>query len=430
MNTVYVTAPTGTASGYNNPNVATNVCGDLPSLIPTSIDCSLCTIGWPMAGGTVRIEWFGPRCNGPTADPSPSYWLGIEPRYYQLKCINPGDDAEPNPGAWAGEGIFSGAGPAAGGCANTYKLRAVVTAAPSGDVTCNVTVWWLNASQAWPSYTSLSASMSEVSPGAEPWRGRNFNSGFLPITVSTQGGKGDPVSFARIVVGLQGMRAGCGGSGNGDPICGMWDGSGWHTCFRAHIEGASVVGGLTQLGFNPNPCGATGQTPCGCDVITLRSSGVHDMVNNTDQAFATEYGSIGVPGEAVNVPQQVQVGGPLCVKQVNGGSIYIGYKSGGTWSVQQATQVQATSPNILRATFASVTVWLYSLRFPSAGILPGECGGSDPNSGSMVAQMLPPTEPEEPDEPTPVQQQAAALIDRMRHPCMHRGGRLALMGYG
>jgi hypothetical protein len=395
--------------------VAYDVCVD-QSLVAPSIDCSLCGLGWPMADGRIRISFWGPVC--PTTNqPAPSYWLGIEPREFRWFCLNPGNDAEPNPNTWGAVGYFSGI--SVGGSANSYKLSATVTVVDKDTVTVNLTVFWLNSAKAWETYFSKSVTLDEVAHpnNPEPWRGRGFVSGYLPVTVSENGGKGDPVSFIKLELGFSAMVSGCGSKSNGVPPCGFWTGSGWHSCLVAHLEefdepilwdgtneadsiqwetpetnplmvGNNHPGRLIQMGRDPAPCGQLGAGAyCQCDQIVLKATGPHWALKNKDPGFVAEFGTIGVPGEAVGVLQEIQIGGPLVAKAINGGPLYLAWKTqAGTYEVVQPTVAQGSSPNILKATFSKATVWLYSMVFPNPAILPDACSSSldpapQPNPG-------------------------------------------------
>lgn len=412
-------------------NVAQNVCGDLPPTIPVNIDCSLCKIGFPQAGGQVSISFYGPICP-PSTTPSPSFWLGSSAKTAQFKCINPGQDAEPNPNTWAAESLFGGI--SGGACSNQYKLRAVLTALNTTQISVSVTIYVLvpaTGGNTWAVYSTWSETLTETpSIDTTPYRSRAFQSPtYKPISVNQNGGKGDPVSYATMTVGLTSMRIGCGSTANAVPdTCGFWDGSQWLTCLRGFVKSTNNtnIRDFTQFGFNTATCGATDS--CGCDTITLSSvtPPIGTCTYNSG-AFAATYGVLGLPGaiEAIGVVQQVQhapgvQGIDIIVKQINNGVIYICTNDNGAgWICSAATVAKANSPHILTATRATFDVYLYSLNFPNSEILPEEC------YNPPVEGTLPIFEDDPPVEQT-IQEEVPAVIQpdivkRVVIPCLHLG---------
>lgn len=419
--------------------VARNVCGTVPATMPVNIDCSLCAIGFPQAGGQIGINFYGPICT-PGADPSPSYWLGMETKTAQFKCLNPGTNAEPEPNKWQAVGYFgSASGP--GGCAQQYKWVALLTALNSSQISVAVTVYVLvptTGGNTWTTYVSWTETLTET-PSLDPtnYRSRAFQSpAFYSITVNQIGGKGDPVSYAKMTVGLFSMRVGCGSTDNAVPdTCGFWDGSQWLTCLRGFIKstGNYNVRGFTQFGFNTPTC-ATGDS-CGCDTITLTSvSPPTGTCLYNSATFAADYGVLGLPGgvESVGAVQQVQhapavAGIDVIVKQVNGGTIYICTNDNGAgWVISAATVAKANSPRILTATRTGFVVYLYALNFPNSELLPVDCY-TPPAMGTnpLLADQSPPPAAVQPEpEPEPVNTHALQVISRMHQPCVHLGDRI------
>ena len=419
-----------------NQNVASNVCGTIPSTIPVNIDCSLCNIGFPQAGGQIGITFYGPIC-APSTTPSPSYWLGFEEKTAQFKCINPGNDAEPNANRWQAVGYFASvSGP--GGCAQQYKWVAVLDALNNTQISVTVTVYVLVPTvggNTWTTYISWSETLTET-PSVDPtkYRSRSFQSpAYYSISVNQIGGKGDPVSYAKMNVGMFSMRVGCGSTGNAVPdICGFWDGSQWLSCFRGFTKstGNYNIRGFTQFGFNSLTCAATDS--CGCDTITLTSvtPPTGTCVYNT-ATFASTYGVLGLPGgvEAIGAVQQVQhapsvAGIDVIVKQINGGPIYICTNDNGAgWVITVANVAKANSPRILTATRTGFDVYLYALNFPNSELLPEECY-TPVSEGSYPIYESPPANFQENlnelEIPVPIPPQ----IQRMRLPCVHLGNRI------
>lgn len=369
-------------------NVATNVCGTLPNTIPVNLDCSLCAIGFPQYGGMIGITFYGPRCL-PEADPSPSYWLGYETKYAMWQCPNPGQDNEPEPNKWIATGYFGGA--TADGCSNQYRFDAELNAIDETHITVDVTVYVLVATEGgctWSQYITWSESLTEiVNADTTRYRGRNFSSpDYVSITPNLVGGKGDPVQFVKSTIGMQSFKLGCGSTGNALPVCGFWDGTQWLTCFRGVIRSTSdySIRDFSQFGFNPAGCGGVGAGGyCYCDTINLTSVAppLGTTTYNADPQFVTDYGVIGVPGEAIGAVQQLQVDGgsnygiQVVVKQINGGAIYICTNDNGAgWICTVANVGKDKGPRILTATRADFEVWLYCLNFPNENILPEECG--------------------------------------------------------
>jgi hypothetical protein len=393
----------------NTVNVAAEVCGDLKPLIPVNIDCSMCAWGWPQKGGRVQIQFFGPIC-APSTSPGLSHWIQ-NPSQVQMLCLNPGDSAEPEANKWAGVGYFAGV--SVNGNSMQYMWRAEMVPSGNDGATVSVTVWALTAGGVWKGYASASQTLTEVKsvpPDTSVMRSRPFNSGYVPITVSEEGGKGD-IKYIQIIAGSEPMLVGCGGSGNADPICGMFDGSRFITCLRAHVEASGNLPVFHQMGRNPDPCGRVGQNYCWCDRITLNRTGAHKVVVNTlqSQQFATEYGFIGT--DPANIPydveQQLQIGAGLVFKKI-GSLLVAGYKNGsGNWETATPSVVDSGHPYVYRAVFPSATVTYYALKFPSPSILPEACGGSP-------VRILPNPSPS-PPPPTP------AELRRVTIPCIHLG---------
>jgi hypothetical protein len=381
-----------------NVNVARNMCGDIPPTVPVNIDCSLCEIGFPQAGGQISIQFFGPICT-PATTPSPSLWLGYEPKYAQFQCPNPGQGEELDPNTWQATGYFAGA--ETGGCAQQYKFVANLTAVAESQINLSVTVYVLKPTTGgnhWEVYCSWSETLYEIANlDTTRYRSRAFQTpGHKSITVNEVGGKGDPVSYIKTTLGMYSMRVGCDSTANAVPdTCGFWDGDQWLTCLRGFVKSTSdtSIREFTQLGFNGATCGSGG-TYCTCDTITLTSVGpsVGTTTYNTDASFVTTYGVLGLPGglEAVGARQQIQIAqGTTCgiqivVKQVSGGVIYICTNDNGAgWVVSAATVSQTNSPRILTATRTGFDIYLYALNFPNDQILADDCssGGDYPVSG-------------------------------------------------
>lgn len=428
----------------NNVSVATELCGEQPALMDPTIDCSLCTLGWPMASGYVFLEFYGPRCKtywctfdgtnydceralnppagtqsgpyendtlctlacGPNGDPywcfngscvqSPtkpdpsasgpfatfancrtncddteatrntSYWLNsiFSAAYGKLKCYNPGDNTEPNAGVWAAD-IYAG----------NYKARATVAPVNPTTISVSISISVMNQLSVWEGYMTFATTITESSTTSSgpPWRTRLYESGFISVTPTYPGGIGDPVELAKITVSLTGMREGCGARDDLEPVCGMWDGSGWFTCFRSHIESATQPGVMSQMGLRYDPAGMIYAT---CEYLYWDGA-TWQMTNNTNPTFITDFRVVGVPGEGTTDPQQIQLDetNTIMAKVIGNGPLYICHYDGTTWECVLATIEQATHPHIHKGVFPlhNVTIYLYSLKFPSAEILPPEC---------------------------------------------------------
>ena len=427
----------GYAKAYINKNVATNVCGDIPPTIPVNIDCSLCKIGFPQAGGQIAVSFYGPICP-PATTPSPSFWLGFEQKTAQFKCPNTGTSIELNPDRWIATTYFGGI--STGSCTQQYKMVAVLDAVGVGQINISVNVYVLRpglSGNVWVNYISFTnpAPLNEIpSLDTTKYRSRMWNSGgVFPVTPQIQGGIGDPVSYASYTIGTYSMRLGCGSVNNDIPdTCGMWNGEHWVTCFRGFIKSTSntLIREFTQLGFNPNPCGQIGQQYCLCDSFTLASlsppatSILAPPVNNLDPQFVIDYGVLGLPGgiEAVGARQQIQIasgtsaGIAVCVKQIDYGDIYICTNDNGAgWICSVATVENASGPRILSATRSNFVVYLYTLNFPNPNILNEECY-------TEVSEGLPPdssSEKVESTTPPEVLSNTRLMIDRLRNPCKY-----------
>jgi|688.fasta_scaffold07216_13 hypothetical protein len=168
----------------NRVSVGTEICADAPPLIETSLDCSLCTIGFPQFGGRFLISFYsGDFCPTDALEPSPSIWLqGMYPKMTQLKCVQPGYDQEPDPGLFAGEGIFGSVSylnPATNRSA-AQQFRHRVEVRPTSEYTMNLkwTCQVLGPRSIWSPYSSLNIEVVEVlgpnDSTATPYRSRQF----------------------------------------------------------------------------------------------------------------------------------------------------------------------------------------------------------------------------------------------------------------
>ena len=152
----------------NTVAVGTDICADLPSLIDTSLDCSLCTIGFPQFGGRFGVSFHTSNfCPPGAVGPAPSIWLnGMYTQFGQLKCKQPGNDSEPDPGLFAGIGQFSGIGytnPLTGR-GSSHKFRYTVEVRPTSEYTLDVN--WIcqviGPRSVWYPYSALRFEMVEV----------------------------------------------------------------------------------------------------------------------------------------------------------------------------------------------------------------------------------------------------------------------------
>jgi hypothetical protein len=544
----------------NKVTVGTDICGDLAPLVPTSLDCSMCTIGFPQFGGRVGISFYTNNfCPTTALEPSPSIWLnGMYPSFAQLRCKQPGVNAEPDPGLFIGEGYFSSidyTNPQTGrSAAHQFKWRVEMRPTDHFNVDIALDVYVLGPGAVWHTYAHAGFGATEIlgpndnvnlpyrtrrfipqtgtaftnwkgettayPPAASPakgdvyttqwsvagggnlpsppfpagtpagmafvWNGTSWATAgyatrwdyegvrasdgqsystrrFIPIaTSSTYAGVGDGIWWLSMIIGTESLREGCGGGGNAFPVCGMWSpltgdsqGAAWHTCFRAFLhptaESSEKIYPM-QLGIDQTDCGkrflvddGTVQYGpfCGCDKVVRKPWGWESLKNNDIPCYYPEVVSIGVPGEATGQLQEIQTNGTgnIVIKQIDGGPLYachgiatgVGANGCSTmnWEIVQVQEVMRTgSPYIYRVVFPThgVTMYLHSLRFPSDPIMPDAC--------TQVSQMMPPAAAE-----TPVQALAGQMleekppardemIERLKNPCQHRGGRLALTGYG
>lgn len=453
----------------NSVVVATDVCAELPPLVAINVDCSLCTIGWPMRKGIVRVTFYGPPCkrwwcvrnqdgsyecveamsppanavSGPhlnqtfcaqvcgsgtgqywcsgmqcvqsvtkpsLCDTGPyatfqdclgacdqsstprmeSFWLfgfGAAPGMYQ--CFQPGPDLEPDPTTWGADWL-----------ALKYRAQSQISVVDTNTINVTINVFANSPRSIWQSYTSFGATMTEEECTATnplPYRIRYFKSNYIPVTVAGEvGGVGDPISGAVIHVELYGEQIGCGWPNifneSMGPLCGMFDGSGWHTCFRAHIE-SPVIGSqeakpgvLFEMGLKRNPTGGGNAAAnyAECDRIYKDVNNMWACVANSgfnNNGFITEYRVLGFDGENTDDTQQIQTGQTgsytVVVKKIGTRPMQIGIQEAGSgvWEIASLTTVQSGHPWVHYAYFQNynITMYLYSLRFPSPEILPGEC---------------------------------------------------------
>jgi hypothetical protein len=437
MPTINVSPASATVTTTVSKTVASNVCGDIPPTIPVNIDCSLCAIGFPQAGGQISISFYGPICP-PATEPSPSYWLGSSAKMAPWKCPNPGMNAEPNANKWVATGFFSGI--SGGSCANQYKFEAELNAISTTQIIVSVKVYVLTPTTGgatWSLYVQFSEVMTEIpSMDSTSYRSRAFAStNYMPISVNQIGGKGDPVSYYKMTVGLESMRVGCADPSTGSnavpDVCGMWDGSQWLSCLRGFIKSTAntAIREFTQLGFNASGCGSVGGIQCDCDSITLTGTSpvTGTTTYNDDPVFVTDYGILGIAGgvEAVGVKQEIQVakgtaaGIQVVVKSINQVIYICTNNNGAGWICSTATVAQANSPRILTATRATFVVYLYALNFPNPEILPIEC--YTPPVGGIEPFQMNYSEPPEPINEPVLDQTQIKFLNRMRLPCIHLG---------
>ena len=364
-----------------NVLVATNVCGTI-NTIPVNLDCSLCALGFPQAGGTLGLTFYDD-CD------AVSRWLGpTEEKLSGFQCPRPAMNAEPVPNTWIATGTFNGI--AVGSCVNQYRTISTLTAMSTTQISISVIVYVLRpygAGNAWITYATFSETLTELANvDTTAYRQRNYLSPVnLSFTPNAIGGVGDAKKF-KIRVTLLSMKIGCSGAPQTSvPNCGFWDGTQWLTCLRGFISSTAnyLRREFTQLGFNASGCGGT--DACGCDqiVLTATSPPTGNTIYNSGGTFVTKYGVLGLPGaiEAIGATQELQVCAPtecgvdIVVKQVNGGSIYICTNDNNAgWVVSLATVAQSSSPRILTATRTGFVVYLYTLNFPNSEILSTECG--------------------------------------------------------
>lgn len=514
----------------NSVVVATDVCADWPALIPITVDCSLCTLGWPMRKGIVRVTFYGPPCkrwwcvdngeagydcveamsppantvSGPHLNESfcsqvcsasndpywcegmqvvrsatrpalcstgpfstfqqalaacdqadtprmESFWLfgfGAAPGFYQ--CFQPGPDTEPDPTTWGADWI-----------ATRYRAKSTISVIDPTTIEVNVDVYANSPRSVWQLYTTITTTITEQECTASnplPYRIRYYKSNYLPVTVAGGvGGVGDPVSGATVHVELYGEKIGCGWPNSYDeslgPLCGMFDGSGWHSCFRAHIE-APVIGTepakpgvLFEVGLKKTPSGGGNSAAyyAECDRIYKDVNNMWACLANggfNNNGFISEYRVIGCTGEDTDDTQQIQTGETgaytLVIKKIGSRAMQAGLRNAnvGTWEISDVTTVQAGHPWIHYLNFPNygITIYLYSLRFPSPEIMPGECCSvmfpNNPNcdppreipgnsvkpasTTESVAQSLAkvPASAIKPDNP---------ILKRLKLPCIHLG---------
>lgn len=542
----------------NKVTVGTDICADLPPLVPASLDCSMCTIGFPQFGGRVGISFYTNNfCPTTAIEPMPSIWLrGMYPSFAQLKCQQPGFNAEPNPGLFVGEGYFNGVSytnPKTGYTAS-HQFRWRVELEPTDHYNVHVLlrVYVLGPNAEWVTYSNSAFVATEIlgpnddinipyrgrrfvpqtglaflnwkgetvayPPAANPakgdvyttqwsvagggnlpsppfpagtpagmsfvWNGASWETGgyttrwdyegirasdgvaystrrFIPVAVNSgTAGVGDGVWYLSMIIGTESLREGCGGGGNAFPVCGMWapiandtQGHAWHTCFRAITrdltKDQSAISAM-QLGIDVPDCGKVfivndGTTQygpfCGCDRVIRKPWGWQSQKNDDIPCYYPEVVNIGVPGEATGQVQEIQTNGTggIVVKQIDGGPLYAchGVVTGSDpntncaiidWEIVQINDIARTgSPYIYRVNFPNhqVRIFFHSLRFPSDPIMPQACiNGAQTTLEDVVAR----------DEPAANEmieyKNEFDLMSRMRNPCVHRGARLPLLGYG
>lgn len=168
----------------NKIAVGTEICADLPPLIDTSLDCSLCTIGFPQFGGRFGVSFYTDNfCPTDAVEPQASIWMnGWYTNFGQLKCQQPGPEDEPDPGLFVARGQFSSVGyvnPLTGR-GSSHKFRFTTEIRPTSEYTMSVK--WicevLGPRSVWQPYSSLTFSVVEVlgphDDATLPYRGRMY----------------------------------------------------------------------------------------------------------------------------------------------------------------------------------------------------------------------------------------------------------------
>ena len=168
----------------NKVTVGTDICGDLAPLVPTSLDCSMCTLGFPQFGGRVGISFYTNNfCPATAIEPMPSIWLnGMYNSFAQLKCKQPGFNAEPNPGLFVGEGYFSGisyTNPKTGNtAAHQFRWRVELEPTDHHNVHVLLKVYVLGPGAVWDNYGTAGFGATEIlGPNDDiniPYRNRRF----------------------------------------------------------------------------------------------------------------------------------------------------------------------------------------------------------------------------------------------------------------
>jgi ribosome modulation factor len=168
----------------NKVTVGTDICGDLEPLVNTSLDCSMCTIGFPQFGGQVGLAFYSSEfCPTTAIEPNASVWLnGWYTSLGQLKCKQPGFNAEPDPGLFIAEGYFNGVSYTNPQTNNTasHQFRWRVEMRPVDHYTVGIIyhVWVLGPGAVWHTYTQGGFNAHEVlgpnDDASIPYRSRQF----------------------------------------------------------------------------------------------------------------------------------------------------------------------------------------------------------------------------------------------------------------
>ena len=321
-----------------------------------------------------------------------SFWLfGFGATYGDFKCFQSGEYFEPETSTWGADYI-----------SEKYRVQVTLSVVDFTSISVTADIFTNSPRSVWIPYTTIAYTLTEkscTSTNPAPNRIRYFESPYIPVTVSEAGGLGDPVAGADMRVTLYGEAIGCGWPHSFEndmgPICGMFDGVGWYTCFRAHIEspklGAELAqpGVLVEMGLKKFPSGSgTAIIFAECDRIykdglwkTLWNYGGYG------DAFKSRYQYIGFAGEDSDDTQQIQIGISggynLCVKKIGNRGMQIGVQNPSTqvWEITSLTTVQPDSPidtshpwiHYANLPVMNISIYLYSMRFPSPEILPGAC---------------------------------------------------------
>lgn len=381
-----------------NVAVATNICADQYGCYPVNIDCSLCKMGWPQKSGQIVINFYGKNTQTDTICDLPTWYFGESfSAQGQFCCIPPAQNEEVLANVWQCVIPFSSI--SSGTAYNKYQALCQIEALNNTDILFNLTVQMLQSDGTWSNCMTHSATLTELSPDPEPWRSRSFKSGNTDpasaIPISWSGDTcfcADEIAFITYSIGTSGWVQGCGSTNNDYPLCGLYDGTQFHSCLRVYAipttDPIEFVPFFSQLGFRPNPCGAVGQAYCGCDSFVLSNTTPPEAIPptgtpptfNADPQYLIDFALV-LGTEGVGDLQEIQListaGAPVSIlaKSVNNGPTYVCTKlpAEANYTCSLANVVNTKGPHIFEVIRPTFKVWLYSLNFPNTNILAQEC---------------------------------------------------------
>jgi hypothetical protein len=307
-----------------------------------------------------------------------SYWFS--PITLALCSPVPPQGQEPNPYYWLIKPAIFSQKPLVEGAGSQYRFTGYITI-PSQttiNIVINIAVLdQLDGKNYWKSLTTINKTLNMSGPYGKNV-GLNYGNSVDKFDIT---GIGYDVKKFTMVAGIEPLINYC------KEECSMWNNDNYVMCFRAIATDLDNIYYQRAYVFaqNSSTCGQVGFSYCGCDTCTPNSPFDMNCVFNADPAFYNDILFIGVPGEAVGVKQEIQIGWTqgaatdipikMLVKSINGNR-YFCFKrdTDANWTIgTEANLIQDHSPTIYRVTNSNTRVDFIVTLYPNLGIMP-DCG--------------------------------------------------------